>query len=138
MASEHSINSALKTLRRHYPGGGAFWFRGGMIYFKYMENDMTVRELAEILTHFAENIDQRFDKVDQRLDRMDQRMDRVENTMVTKAYLDDRHFDKEGDLVAAVKTGDQKVNAVVAKLEEKKVFSTPEAQTLSTMAPFAA
>ncbi len=91
---------------------------------------MTVRELAEILTHFAENIDQRFD-------RMDQRMDRMENTIVTKSYLDDKLFDKESDSGMALRKEDKKVDAVVFKLEEKNIINKQEATVITAMSPFA-
>lgn len=76
-------------------------------------------------------------RTDERLTRIEGDVGYLKSGMVTKSYLDDKLFDKESDSGTALRKEDQKIDAVVFKLEEKNIINKQEATAITTMSPFA-
>ncbi|MBU1203312.1 hypothetical protein KKH39_04710 [Patescibacteria group bacterium] len=83
-----------------------------------------------------EKIDQRFEKIDQRFEKIDQRLNKIETTMVSKEYLDEKLLDLKGDLIVTIRKEDKKLGTLVKILENKKVISKKETQTIMSLEPF--
>ena len=90
-------------------------------------------EVLEAIQGLAEHMDERFVDVEK---RMDTRFADVERRMVTKDYLDEKMADLRGDLVVLMRKEDRKVEHVIQKLKEKKIFSDRDAQEILAMEPF--
>lgn len=82
-------------------------------------------------------VDKRFDEVDKRFDVIEQDVSSIKNVMVTKDYLDEKMADLHGDLIATMHKGNNKLIALVDKLEKKKVISIKDSKTIMMMEPFA-
>lgn len=69
-------------------------------------------------------------------EHVDERFKRIEAVMVTKDYLDEKMADLRGDLVVLMRKEDRKVEQIIQKLREKKIFSDKDAQEILAMEPF--
>lgn len=86
-------------------------------------------EVLEAIQGLAEHMDERFTGVDKRFIG-------IEAVMVTKDYLDEKLADLRGDLVVLMRKEDRKVEQIIQKLKEKKIFSDRDAQEILAMEPF--
>jgi len=106
-----------------------------------MDQEPTMKEVMSTLTDVLESLNDFATRTETRLDRLETKQDKLENfvttNIVTKSYLDDKLFDKESDSGMALRKEDQKVDAVVGKLEEKKIINKQEATLITAMSPFA-
>ena len=96
----------------------------------------SINAVLEAVNAFAGTVDDKFAKIDERFDRVDLRLNKIEATMVTKDYLDDKLAIRKADLILIDRKQEEKVDALVNKLEEKKVLSAKEAVAIKRLSPF--
>jgi predicted transcriptional regulator YheO len=93
----------------------------------------TNAEIVKEIHRLAEHVNE---AVHGLAEHMDERFKRVEAVMVTKDYLDEKLADLRGDLVVLMRKEDRKVEQIIQKLKEKRIFSDRDAQEILAMEPF--
>lgn len=101
-----------------------------------MDNDPTISDVLEAINNFATRVEGDIRDIKANQERIDSDVKYLKANMVTKSYLDDKLCDLHGEMGLALRKEDQKVDAVVNKLEEKQVFTSGEAKSISLMTPF--
>lgn len=93
------------------------------------DRDPTTRDVLVAINQFSADMDEELHEIRGRLGK-------IENTMVTKDYLDEKLSDLRGDLVVLVRKEDNKVVKLVSILQERKVITSDDVESILAMELF--
>jgi hypothetical protein len=86
---------------------------------------------------FMEFLTDNFGEIKNRLEDVESDVGILKTTMVTKSYLDEKIADLRGDFVVNIKKEDEKVEKIVDKLENKKIFYPKDVEEIKSINIFA-
>ena len=86
-------------------------------------DELTKDEMIEMMQTYSETVENRFTGIEKEQARM-------RSVMVDKDYFDWKLADFKGDIIAALKKGDQRVNTLVSTLKRKRTITAKEADTV--------
>jgi uncharacterized phage infection (PIP) family protein YhgE len=100
--------------------------------------DAEIHDLAVAVNGFSSRVEEQFAEIKDELKKTATKEDLAgfKMQMATKPYLDDKLADVRADSGRLLRKEDAKVNTVVEKLEDKKIITTEEKQTLIKLGPF--